>query len=84
MEEKPRYKKGDLVILNSFGLVIVSNQINFGIVVSEPYFKWFPPQAEEAVALQYWAYDVMFGTDLVDLVPEEFLDRMVDRKVDEE
>ena len=82
-EQSPKYKKGDLVMLNDFGLLIVDGQIYIGVVVSDPYYKWWPPGSDEAVGLQYWAYDVMFGSDLVDLVPEDMLDIMVDKVTDE-
>jgi len=48
-----------------------------GIIISEPYSKFFPPNALEGIALEYWTYDVLFGTELISLVPEEFLARMI-------
>ena len=78
------YLNKNLIWANDFCLLIITGQVYFGIIISDAYYKWFPPQAEEAVALQYWAYDVMFGLELVDLVPEEFLDKMIERKINEE
>ena len=77
MEESPKYKKGDLIILNDFGQLVVDIEIYVGIILSDPYYKWWPPAADEAVALQYWAYDVQFGSEYMELVPQEFLNRMV-------
>ena len=83
MEEKPKYKKGDLIILNDFGTLVIDVEVYVGIVVADPYYKWWPPAADEHVALQYWAYNVQFGDQFMELVPQEFLDRMV-LKEDEE
>ena len=77
MEEKPKYKKGDLIILNDFGALVIDVFTYVGIIISDPYSQWWPPAADEAVSLQYWAYDVQLGNEKVELVPEGFLERMV-------
>ena len=80
METRAKYKKGDLIILNDFGFLVIETKIHVGIIISDPYFKWWPRSAQEAVALQFWAYDVQFGSEVMDLVPEDFLDRMTKDK----
>ena len=75
--EEPRYSKGELVFLNDFGQLVIESKMKVGIVISDPYSKFFPPNALEGIALEYWTYDVLFGTELISLVPEEFLARMI-------
>ena len=75
--EEPKYSKGNLVILNAFGQLVIESNMKVGIIISEPYSKFFPPNALEGIALEYWTYDVLFGTELISLVPEEFLARMI-------
>lgn len=75
--EEPRYSKGELVFLNDFGQLVIQCEMKVGIIISDPYSKFFPPNALEGIALEYWTYDVLFGTELISLVPEEFLARMI-------
>lgn len=82
--EDPKYNKGDLVILNDFGQLVVESEMKVGIVCSDPYSKFFPPNAIEGIALEYWTYDVLFGKELISLVPEEFLMRMIDNGDEED
>ena len=75
--DDPIYKKGDLVILNDFGELVVDSDIKVGGVASDPYSTFYPPNALEGIALEYWTYDVLFGSQLINLIPEEFLVRMM-------
>jgi len=75
--DDPIYKKGDLVILNDFGELVVDSDIKVGVVASDPYSTFYPPNALEGIALEYWTYDVLFGSQLINLIPEEFLVRMM-------
>jgi len=73
----PKYKIGDLVILNDFGrLVIDDNRTRVGIVVNGPDNKLHP--SPEEATLMYWAYDIMVADELITEVPQEFLQRMID------
>lgn len=75
--EDPKFERGDLVLLNDFGELVVNCDIKVGIVASEPYSTFYPPNALEGIALEYWTYDVLFGSQLFNLIPEEFLMRMI-------
>ena len=75
--DDPIYKKVDLVILNDFGELVVDSNIKVGVVASDPYSTFYPPNALEGIALEYWTYDVLFGSQLINLIPEEFLVRMM-------
>ena len=77
-----KYKKGDLVTLNVFGLILLSpeNKARIGIVMSYPrnYYK-----ANADQELIYWVYDVVVGNELIIDVPQEFLIR-INKNEDEE
>ena len=77
-----KYKKGDLVNLNTFGLILRStgNKARIGIVMSYPrnYYK-----ANADQELIYWVYDVVVGNELIIDVPQEFLIR-INKNEDEE
>jgi len=71
-----RYKKGDLIILNTFGLLLRDdeNKAKLGIVISQPRNYM---HNQEIYELFYWVYDVMIGDQLINDVPQEFIDRMI-------
>jgi hypothetical protein len=77
-----KYSKGDLVNLNTFGLILRStgNKARIGIVMSHPrnYYK-----ANADQELIYWVYDVVVGNELIIDVPQEFLIR-INKNEDEE
>jgi hypothetical protein len=77
-----RYKKGNLIILNSFGLLLRDdgNNAKIGVVISQPrnYIH-----CKETLELFYWVYDVMIGDQLITDVPQEFIDRMVEEENEE-
>lgn len=70
-----KYKVGDLVTLNVFGLILLSpeNKARIGIVMSYPrnYYK-----ANADQELIYWVYDIVVGNELIIDVPQEFLIRI--------
>ena len=71
-----KYNKGDLIILNSFGLLLRDddNRAKLGVVISAPRNYM---HCQDTVELYYWVYDVMIGSQLISDVPQEFIDRMV-------
>lgn len=71
-----RYKKGDLIILNAFGLLLRDeyNKARIGVVISHP--RNFM-HCQSTVELFYWVYDIMIGDQLISDVPQEFIDRMI-------
>lgn len=70
-----KYSKGDLVGLNTFGLILRStgNQARIGIVMSYPR-NYYKAQADQE--LIYWVYDIVVGNELIIDVPQEFLIRI--------
>ena len=76
MECPPKFKIGDLIILNDFGLLIYDEGPKIGLVVTDPYAYVMPEQSEEIIHLEYWTYDIMIGGELIKMMPEEFLRRI--------
>ena len=76
-----KYNKGDLIILNPFGLLLRDdyNKVRIGVVISAP--RNFM-HAQRTVELYYWVYDVMIGDQLITDVPQEFIDRMINNEED--
>jgi len=76
-----KYKKGNLIILNSFGLLLrdEDNKAKIGVVISSPRNYM---HCQETIELFYWVYDVMIGDQLISDVPQEFIDRMVNHEKD--
>ena len=71
-----RFKKGDLVELNRFGKVMLyptyRDVVSIGLVMTDPYDIFYPDDLSENY-LEYWGYDILFGTDLITMIPEEFI-----------
>ena len=74
-----KYKKGNLIILNSFGLLLrdEGNRAKVGIIISPPRNYM---HCQETVELFYWVYDIMIGDQLINDVPQEFIDRMIENE----
>ncbi len=77
----PKYKVGDLVILNEFGrLVIDDNRNRVGLIVSGPTNMLYSISQIidiDQEPFYYWAYDIMIGNELITDVPQEFLESMI-------
>ena len=76
MECPPKFKIGDLIILNDFGLLIYDDGQKIGLVVTDAYAYVTPRQSSEIIYLEYWTYDIMIGGELIKMMPEEFLRRI--------
>lgn len=72
----PRFKKGDLVQLNRFGKVMLyptyKDVVSIGLVMTDAYDIFYPEESDENY-MEYWGYDVMFGDNLINMIPEEFI-----------
>ena len=69
-----KYKPGDLIYLNQYGLFISSNFEDLvGIVISEPYSIFAP--VETNLDTFYTVYDILLDGELFKMVPEEFMER---------
>ena len=76
----PNYKKGDVVRLNKFGKTMLTptypNVVKVGLIMTDPY-DIFHPTKEDEDYIEYWGYDILFGDQLITLIPEDFIDRVV-------
>lgn len=72
----PRFKKGDLAELNKFGRIMLypshKDLVKVGLVMTDPYDIFYPDEFSENY-LEYWGYDIMFGDQLITMIPEEFI-----------
>ena len=68
-----KFKSGDLVILNQYGIFITNDHNGkIGVIVSESYNIIPHITAEEEMF--YLAYDVLINGELFKMVPQDFLE----------
>ncbi len=77
-----KYKVGNLIILNTFGLLLrdEGNPARIGVIITSP--RNFM-HTNDKLELFYWVYDIMIGNQLITDVPQEFIDRMVEEDNEE-
>ena len=77
-----KYKVGNLIVLNTFGLLLrdEGNAARIGVIITAP--RNFM-HTNDKLELFYWVYDVMIGDQLITDVPQEFIDRMVEEDNEE-
>lgn len=89
--KKTNYKVGDLVKLNEFGILfeLTEGQVSIGIIASEAYM--FMKTICESTSiddtalmqLEDWCYDILLGDELVEMMPEDFLELIVEKDEEE-
>ena len=71
-----KFKPGDLVVLNGYGIFITPVwDESFGIIISKPYSiieGENPPQETF-----YVVYDILLDGQLLKMVPQEFMERVL-------
>jgi len=69
-----KYKPGDLVILNQYGIFITSDYNDtVAVILSESYSIVAPVEATPDTF--YTVYDILLDEKLFKMVPEEFMER---------
>ena len=68
---KPLFSIGDLVKIRGFGLILAKSEI--GIVTKGPYSYKSVESYHDLVYFEWWCYDILVGSELVRMVPENFL-----------
>ena len=84
-----KYKIGDLVLLNDFGrLVMDDSRIRPGLIVEGPYnmiyaftFQVFEDDEQDYT---FWSYDILIGGELINTIPEDFIESVIKEEDDEE
>ena len=80
MENPPKFKIGDLIILNDFGLLIYDDGQKIGLIATDAYAYVMPALSEEEIHLERWTYDIMIGGELNKMMTEEYLKRMTNEE----
>tara|TARA_Y100000593_G_scaffold79438_1_gene147911 strand:+ start:4540 stop:4830 length:291 start_codon:yes stop_codon:yes gene_type:complete len=90
-KKKTNYKVGDLVKLNEYGILfeLTEGQASIGIIASEPYM-FMKTICESStlddtalMQLEDWCYDILLGDELVEMMPEDFLDLITEKDEEE-
>jgi len=72
----PKFKLGDLVIINNLGLLFVEQEevrhFEYGLISSEPY-HYIKSRTQDILFFGWWTYDVLIDGKLIKMMPETFL-----------
>ena len=70
----PKYKIGDLVIINNLGLIFVQKETNmeYGLIQCEAYHCTHM-SSKDLILFGWWTYDVLVDGELIKMMPETFL-----------
>jgi len=77
--EPAKFKIGDLVQVNNFGLLIVESNSDLGIITDGPYvFKTTANThlVTDLFYFEYWTYDIFVDGQLIKMMPESFLEEV--------
>ena len=69
----PLYNIGDLVTLRGFGLLLLKSEQTIGIVTRGPYSYRSIESYHDLVYFEWWCYDILVGSELIKMLPENFL-----------
>ena len=70
---KPLYSIGDLVTIRGFGLLLTKSEQSIGVVTKGPYSYKSVESYHDLVYFEWWCYDILVGSELVKMLPENFL-----------
>jgi len=70
---KPLFTIGDLVKIRGFGIVLAQSDSNLGIIAKGPYSYKSVESYHDLVYFEWWCYDVLIGSELIRMMPENFL-----------
>ena len=69
----PLYSIGDLVIIRGFGLLLLKSEQTIGVIIKGPYSYKSVESYHDLVYFEWWCYDILVGSELVRMLPENFL-----------
>lgn len=69
----PLYSVGDLVTIRGFGLLLTKSEQTIGVVTRGPYSYKSLESYHDLVYFEWWCYDILVGSELVRMLPENFL-----------
>jgi len=71
-----KFKPGDLIILNQYGLFIVKDfEEKVGVVITKSYNILTPAEPIPEPVSFYAVYDILLDGELFKMVPEEFMEK---------
>jgi hypothetical protein len=70
---KPLYNIGDLVVIRGFGMLLTKSDQTIGVVTKGPYSYKSVESYHDLVYFEWWCYDILVGSELVRMLPENFL-----------
>ncbi len=70
---KPLYTIGDLIIVRGFALLLKTKDQTIGVITKGPYSYRSIDSYHDLVYFEWWCYDVLIGSELVRMIPENFL-----------
>jgi hypothetical protein len=69
----PFFSIGDLVKIRGFGLILLENAVDIGIITKGPYSYKSVESYHDLVYFEWWCYDILVGNELITMIPENFL-----------
>ena len=75
----PLFSIGDLVRIRGFGILMSQDNIEIGLIRKGPYSYQSIESYHELVYFEWWCYDVLIGSELVRMMPENFLLEVKDK-----
>lgn len=69
----PLYSIGDLVMVRGFGLLLTKSEQTIGVIIKGPYSYKTVESYHDLVYFEWWCYDILVGSELVRMLPENFL-----------
>ena len=73
---KPLFSIGDLVRVRGFGVIMTREEVEIGIITKGPYSFKSLESYHELVYFEWWCYDIIIGSSLITMMPENFLLRV--------
>ena len=73
---KPLFSIGDLVKVRGFGVVLAQEEVEIGIISKGPYSFKSLESYHDLVYFEWWCYDIIIGSSLITMMPENFLIRI--------
>ena len=73
---KPLFSIGDLVKIRGFGIVLAKTDNGLGIITKGPYSYKSVESYHDLVYFEWWCYDIIIGSSLITMMPENFLLRI--------
>ena len=75
----PLFSIGDLVRIRGFGILMSEDNIEIGLICKGPYSYQSIESYHELVYFEWWCYDVLIGSELIRMMPENFLLEVKDK-----